>query len=572
MPEFDLVIRSGSVVDGTGRPARVADVAVRDGVVVDVGRVEGRGAREIDAGGAVVAPGFVDIHTHYDGQAVWDGRMQPSSWHGVTTVVMGNCGVGFAPVAPGNRQMLIELMEGVEDIPGTALYEGLTWEWETFEEYLGVLERRPRDLDIAAQVPHAALRFEAMGKRAAAMEAATGDEIATMARLAAAAIRCGALGFTTSRTINHKSVAGTLTPVYGSQGDELTAIASAVGQTGTGVLQLITDFDDVDEDFALMRRMVAASGRPLTVSLVQFGNRPRLYSAVLERLARANEDGYPIRAQVAARSMGMLLGLQCTLHPFVANRVWRPISHLPVAEQAARMADPGMKAEILRAQTDEKLRNVPGGLRIHRYEIMYEFDDVPNYEPAPEDSIAARAAREGRTPEDLSYDILTKDGGRSLMSQPFTNYADGNLDAVHEMLVHDHTLPGLSDGGAHVASMCDGSFPTTLLQLWTRDRDHDRLDLPFVIRRQCRETAAAVGLLDRGLLASGYKADINIIDMENLRLRNPTVRYDLPAGGRRLLQRADGYLHTFVSGVETYANGEETGELPGRLVKGAQKR
>ncbi|ONH31660.1 N-acyl-D-amino-acid deacylase family protein [Pseudofrankia asymbiotica] len=572
MPAFDLVIRSGTVVDGTGNAARVADVAVRDGVVVDVGRVEGRGAREIDADGAVVAPGFVDVHTHYDGQAVWDGRMQPSSWHGVTTVVMGNCGVGFAPVAPENRQMLIELMEGVEDIPGTALHEGLNWEWETFEEYLRTLERRPRDLDVAAQVPHAALRFAAMGERAAARQAATGDEVAVMARLAAEAIRSGALGFTTSRTINHKSVAGTLTPVYGSQGDELTAIAAAVGRTGTGVLQLITDFDDVDEDFALMRRMVAASGRPLTVSLVQFGSRPRLYSVVLEHLARANEDGYAIRAQVAARSMGMLLGLQCTLHPFVTNRVWRSISHLPVAEQAARMADPGLKAEILRAQTDEKLQNVPGGLRIDRYDIMYEFDEVPDYEPAREDSIAARAARAGRTPEDLSYDLLIKDSGRSMIFQPFTNYADGNLDAVREMLAHDHTLPGLSDGGAHVASICDGSFPTTLLQLWTRDRDRDRLDLPFVIRRQCRETAVAVGLEDRGLLASGYKADINIIDMDNLRLLNPTVRYDLPAGGRRLLQRAEGYLHTFVSGVETYTDGEETGELPGRLVRGAQRR
>jgi N-acyl-D-aspartate/D-glutamate deacylase len=568
----DLVVRGGTVVDGTGGAPRRADVAVRDGVVVEVGRVDRRGAREIDADGAVVAPGFVDVHTHYDGQAVWDSHLQPSSWHGVTTVVMGNCGVGFAPVAPVHRQMLIELMEGVEDIPGTALHEGLRWEWESFGEYLDTLERRPRDIDIAAQVPHAALRFDAMGERAAAFGAATDAEIEKMARLAKEAIIAGALGFTTSRTINHKSKSGTLTPVYGSQGNELTAIAAAVGETSTGVLQLITDFDDLDEDFDLMRRMVAVSGRPLTVSLVQFGGRPRLYREVLARITRANADGHPIRAQVAARSMGMLLGLQCTLNPFVTNPVWKSIAHLPVAGQAARMADPEMRTAILAAQTDEKLPNVAGGLRTDRYDIMYEFTEFPDYEPPPEDSIAARAAREGRIPEDVAYDILIQDDGRRLIYQPFTNYADGNLDAVREMLAHQCTIPGLSDGGAHVASICDGSFPTTLLQLWTRDRDYARLDLPFVVRRQSRETALAVGLKDRGLLRPGYKADLNVIDLDNLRLHSPMVSYDLPAGGRRFLQRADGYRHTIVSGVETYADGQETGELPGRLVRGPTSR
>jgi N-acyl-D-aspartate/D-glutamate deacylase len=571
MSEYDLVVRAGTVADGSGSDLFRADVAVIGGRIAEVGDVRGSGAREIDADGALVTPGFVDIHTHYDGQAVWDSRMQPSSWHGVTTAVMGNCGVGFAPVAPGHRELLIELMEGVEDIPGTALHEGLGWEWESFGEYLGMLERRPRDIDIAAQVPHAALRFAAMGERAAAFEAATDAEIGEMARLAKEAIQAGALGFTTSRTVNHKSKSGTLTPVYGVHRRELTAIAAAVGETNTGVLQLITDFDDLDEDFALMRQMVAVSGRPLTVSLVQFNGRPRLYREVLARIAQANAEGHPIKAQVAARSMGIMLGLQCMLHPFITNPVWRSLSHLSVAEQAARMADPGTRAAILAAQTAEKLRNVPGGLRTDLYGAMYELSEVPDYEPRPGDSIAARSERAGRTPEDFVYDILIGDDGRGLIFQPFTNYADGNLDAVREMLTHEFTIPGLSDGGAHVASICDGSFPTTLVQLWTRDRDRDRLSLPFVVRRQCRETALAVGLRDRGLLKADYKADLNVIDLDNLRLHCPVISYDLPAGGRRFLQRAEGYRHTIVSGVETYADGQQTGELPGRLVRGTQE-
>jgi N-acyl-D-aspartate/D-glutamate deacylase len=572
MPEFDLVVRSGTVVDGSGSEPRTADVAVTDGVIVEVGRVGGRGRREIDANGAVVAPGFVDIHTHYDGQAVWDSRLQPSSWHGVTTVVMGNCGVGFAPVTPGHRNMLIELMEGVEDIPGTALHEGLSWEWETFGEYLDVLERRPRDLDVATQVPHAALRFEAMGSRAAALEPATEDEIAHMARLAADAIGAGAVGFTTSRSINHKTKSGTVTPVYGTETRELTEIAAAVGRTGAGVLQLITDYPDLDDDFALLRAMSAASGRPLSVSLVQFNDRPELYRAVLDRIVAANRDGCNIRAQVAARSMGMLLGLQCTLHPFITNPVWRSLSHLPVSEQAARMATPEIKAAVIAAQTDEKLPNIAGGMRFDRLDILYELADEPNYEPTAQDTIQARAKRAGVPALEFVYDLTVRNQGRTIFYQPFTNYAYGSLDAVHEMLTHPYTIPGLGDGGAHVGAICDGSFTTTLLQHWVRDRDHDRLELPFVVQRQSRDTARAVGLLDRGELAPGFKADLNVIDMDALALRSPTVSFDLPAGGRRFLQRAEGYRHTIVSGVETYTDGEATDSLPGRIIRGARDR
>jgi N-acyl-D-aspartate/D-glutamate deacylase len=572
MPEFDLVVRSGTVVDGSGAEPRTADVAVADGVIVEVGQVGGRGRREIDADGAVVAPGFVDIHTHYDGQAVWDSRLQPSSWHGVTTVVMGNCGVGFAPVAPHHRDMLIELMEGVEDIPGTALHEGLSWEWETFREYLDVLERRPRDLDVATQVPHAALRFEAMGSRAAALEPATEDEIEHMARLASDAVEAGALGFTTSRSINHKTKSGTVTPVYGTETRELTEIAAAVGRTGTGVLQLITDYPDLDDDFALLRSMSAASGRPLSVSLVQFNDRPELYREVLDRIAAANRAGYHIRAQVAARSMGMLLGLQCTLHPFITNPVWRSLSHLPVSEQAARMAKPEVKAAVIAAQTDEKLPNIPGGMRFDRLHILYELADEPDYEPTARDTIQARAQRAGVPALEFVYDLMIRQEGRTIFYQPFTNYAHGSLDAVREMLTHPYTIPGLSDGGAHVGAICDGSFTTTLLQHWVRDRDHDRLDLPFVVQRQARDTARAVGLLDRGELAPGFKADLNVIDMDVLTLHSPTMSFDLPAGGRRFLQRAEGYRHTIVSGVETYQDGAATSSLPGRIVRGAQEK
>jgi N-acyl-D-aspartate/D-glutamate deacylase len=569
--EFDLVIRSGVVIDGTGAEGRQADVAVSAGTVVEVGPVQGRGHREIDADGAVVIPGFVDIHTHYDGQAVWDERLQPSSWHGVTTVVAGNCGVGFAPVRPENRQALIDLMEGVEDIPGTALHEGLSWDWESFAEYVQVLERRNRDVDLAVQVPHAALRFETMGERAVAKEPATDREISEMAALAQQAIRSGALGFTTSRTLLHRSRAGSVTPTYGAEKRELVAIVAAVGKMEAGVLQLVTDFDNVDEDFDIMRAMAEVSGRQVSVSLVQFHDRPGLYREILARLSTANEDGYHLIAQVAARGTGILYGLQCSLHPFVTNLVWRSLRHLSVEEQAARMQDPSVKTAMLAAQTRDKLSNQAGGLRTDRYGEIYELADPPDYEPAANQSLEARARAAGRDILEFVYDIVVADGGRRILYSPASNFADQNLDAVREMLVHPYTVPGLSDGGAHVGSICDGSFPTTLLQHWARDRSHDRIPLPSIVKLQTRDTARAVGLRDRGQLAPGYKADLNVVDFDTLRLHRPTVNFDLPAGGRRLLQRVDGYRHTVVSGIETYRNGEPTGDLPGRVIRGATK-
>jgi len=570
MADHQLVIRGGTVLDGTGAPARTADVAVRDGVVVEVGDVTGRGEREVDADGALVTPGFVDIHAHYDGQATWDHQLTPSSWQGVTTVVMGNCGVGFAPVHPSDRQRLIELMEGVEDIPGAALHEGLSWEWQTFGEYLDAVDRLPHDIDVAAQVPHGAVRLHVMGERGAQREAATADEIDRMAALAAEGVEAGALGFTTSRTINHRTSRGEPTPTLTAAADELVGIARGLGAIGKGVLQVVSDEMNTDDEFAMFRRMVTESGRPLSFSLVQDPRNPDGFRQVLERIEGARADGIAITAQVATRAVGLLFGLQCTLHPFMTNPVFAEIEDLPVPEQARIMSDPGFKARVLEVATAEKVRDKIGGTLIGRFGFMFELGDPPVYEPDPDDSIERRAARAGRPVEDFVYDLLIADEGRTLLYMPALNFAGGTLDSVGEMLAHPYTVPGLSDGGAHVGTICDGSFPTTLLTHWGRDRERGRLDLPFLVQRHCRDTARTVGLLDRGVLAPGYRADVNVIDFGRLAARRPEVRYDLPAGGRRLLQRAEGYVHTFVVGQETYADGEATGALPGRLVRGAQ--
>ncbi len=563
MAEFDLVIRGGTVADGSGAATRTADVAVSGGVIRAVGTVPGRGRREVDAAGAVVAPGFVDIHTHYDGQATWDDRMQPSAWHGVTTAVMGNCGVGFAPARPADRGRLIEVMEGVEDIPGTALHEGLTWDWESFPDYLDVLGRRRFDIDLAAQVPHTALRVFVMGDRAVADEQCTAEEAGQMAALAADAVRAGAVGFSTSRLSSHKTRAGEHVPSYGAAGAELVAIARAVGETGAGVLQLVSDSPQ-DVNFDLMADLVRASGRPLS-----FSSGPgRAPQATLDRLTACNQAGLPMLAQIPARPIGVLLGLQNTLNPFMLNPVWQQVAGLPAAAQAARMADPQFRAEVLAAQNEDVPASLIGGQLIHRYDVMFELTDPPDYEPSLENSVAALAGRQGRTPADVVYDILIRDAGTGMAYVVLGGYPDGSLDATGRMLRHEYTVPGLSDGGAHVGTICDGSFPTTLLAHWARDRHGEQLGLPFVVQRQCRDTARAVGLFDRGELAPGFKADINVIDMERLLPHRPEMRYDLPGGGRRLVQRATGYEHTFVSGVETYAGGEPTGDLPGRLVRG----
>ena len=566
MASYDLIIRGGTVVDGTGAPSRTADVAVAGGRIVEVGEVDaaaGSGARVVDADGALVMPGFVDIHTHYDGLATWDDRLLPSAWHGVTTVVMGNCGVGFAPCRPGDRQRLIELMEGVEDIPGTALHEGLPWTWESFAEYLDHLGARHYDIDLAAQVPHGAVRLYVMGERGAEREAATADEITEMGRVVRDAVAAGALGFTTSRTMNHRTSRGEPTPTLTAAEDELVGIATGMASAG-GVLEVVSDFRDIDVEFAVMRHMVESSGRPLTISVAAEEHRAH-WGALRDHIAAAAEDGLPIKGQVATRAIGLLLGLQATLNPFGGLPAYREIAARPLAERVRAMSDPAFRARIL-AELAER-----GGGLIGRFDRMFQLGDPPDYEPDASTSVAARAAREGRDPAELAYDLLLGDDGREFLYFPLFNWIDGSLDAVGRMLRDEHLLPGLADGGAHVGTICDASFPTTLLTHWARDRD-DGLPVEWVVRRQCRDTALAVGLQDRGVLAPGYKADVVVVDFDRLRLRPPVMAFDLPAGGKRLLQQADGYLHTFVNGTETYANGEPTGALPGRLVRGPQPR
>lgn len=561
MAQHDMIIRGGSVLDGTGSPARTADVAVTDGIVTAVGRADGSATQELDADGLLVTPGLVDIHVHYDGQATWDTRLIPSAWHGVTTVVAGNCGVGFAPVRPSDHDRLIQLMEGVEDIPGAALHEGLPWTWQSFPEFLDALDGRPYDVDIATHVPHGALRLHVMGERGAQREMATPDDVEAMAALAQEAVAAGAIGFSTSRTRNHRSSNGELTPTLTADADELLGIARAVGATGTGVLQVVSDFDDVDAEFGLFRAMAEASGRPLSFSLA--GVVEANWRRQLELLEQANADGVTMRGQAAARAIGILLGLQCTLNPLLTNPVWQEISTLPVPEQARTMADPGFKLRVLDASL------AAGRGPLSGYDRMYELGDPPDYEPDPSTSVAARAARDGRDPLDLVYDLMISDDGGTFFYVPIINWFDGKLDAVGEMLAHEHTVPGLSDGGAHVGTICDASFPTTLLSYWGRDREAGRLDLAYLVRQHTKDTAETVGLLDRGVLAPGYRADVNLIDFEALRPRRPEMRRDLPAGGKRLLQRADGYVATIVRGEVTYRDGEPTDALPGRLLRGA---
>ena len=569
MAEFDLVVRGGSLIDGTGEAARTADVAVREGTIVEVGRVHGTTSREIDADGALVIPGIVDIHAHYDGQATWDERLQPSSWHGVTTVVMGNCGVGFAPVHDADHGRLVELMEGVEDIPGAALHEGLSWDWNTFAEFLDAVDALPHDIDVAAQVPHGALRLHVMGERGADHEDATPADIAAMADLVRDGIEAGGLGFTTSRTRNHRTSTGAYTPTLTAAPAELIGIAEGVGAAGTGVLQVVSDFLDVDDEFATLRAMVDRSGRPMSISVARNPLVPDAFRSILDHITAANDDGLEMTGQVAPRAVGLILGLECTLNPFMTNPVYRALADRPLPARVAALRDPDVRARLLEAAA-ERSRQRLGQSLVGKFELLFEMGDEPDYEPLPADSIAARADRLRVTPEELALDAMLAGDGHGLLYLPFLNYVDGNLDGCHEMLTHPHTVPGLGDGGAHVGTICDGSFPTTLLQYWGRDRARDRIDLPFLVQRHCRDTARTVGLLDRGVVAPGFRADVNVLDFDNLRLHKPEIVHDRPAGGRRFLQRADGWEHTIVAGLETYRGGEPTGELPGRLVRGAR--
>lgn len=569
MAKHDLVIRGGFVVDGSGTPGRDADLAINDGRIVEVGDVSDAGVEEIDAKGKLITPGFVDIHTHYDGQVTWGDALSPSSNHGVTTAIMGNCGVGFAPVRTSDHDRLIRLMEGVEDIPFPVLAEGLPWNWESFPDYLDSLEDRAFDIDFGAQLPHAALRVYVMGDRGANREDATDADIAAMSALAKAAVEAGALGFSTSRTLNHRTSDGQPTPTLTASEKELTGIAMALGEAGKGVLQFVSDFNDPQKEAAMLRRLVEKSGRPLSVSLAQADVAPDGWKHLLAEIEAAAASGLDMRAQVGPRPVGVLLGLELTLNPFSGHPIYQSISQEPFEARVQMLRDPAFRQRLLDDEPDADNPFVKSILR--NFGKMFVLSDPPDYEPSEDKTVAAIARARGTSPEAVVLDLMMADEGRGMIYLPFLNYADGSLDPVRTMLESPASLPGLSDGGAHVGMICDGSFPTTLLTHWTRDRTRgEKLPLEFLIKRQCRDTAAWVGLKDRGVLQPGYRADLNVIDYDGLRLHTPHIVRDLPAGGRRLMQHADGYDATVVAGQVIQRHGEATGAKPGRLVRGAQ--
>jgi len=567
MAAFDLVVRGGTVVDGTGSPPREADVGIIGNKIAAMGAIPSAGAQEIDAKGKLVTPGFVDIHTHYDAQAVWDSHMAPSSWHGVTTAVMGNCGVGFAPCKPADRERLIELMEGVEDIPGAVMHEGLKWEWESFGEYLDALDRRQRDIDICALLPHAAVRVFVMGDRAINLENANQSDIAHMRQIAKDAMQAGAFGFSTSRSLSHKTLKGNPTPTLRAQEEELRGIALGMKDAGSGMLEMVSEWaPDHNAEFAMLRRVIEACGRPAVFTLTQRHSRPEVWRDLIRHADKAASDGLPIRPVVAPRAIGVLLGLAGSQNPFSGCPTYKQIAHLPVAERARRMADPAVRTKIL-SEDPRKDSTFP---LFHRlaFDFMFRFGNPPNYQPKKEESIAAIAARENRPPQEVAYDILIEDDGANFIYTPLGNYAYGDLSMPETVLDNRNTIMGLGDGGAHVAFILDAGYQTWLLSHWGRDQK--RWDVAELIRRLTSDTAGAAGLHDRGILRAGLKADVNIIDWEKLGSGAPYVVNDLPAGGKRLLQKVTGYDATIVSGEVTFREGEATGTLPGKLVRGPQ--
>ncbi|MBX6373545.1 MAG: amidohydrolase family protein [Acetobacteraceae bacterium] len=564
------VIRGGTIVDGTGRPAFTGDVALDGDRIVQVGGKAGPGRREINADGLLVTPGWVDVHTHYDGQATWDPELSPSSWHGVTTVLFGNCGVGFAPVRREHREELVRLMEGVEEIPGIVLAEGLKWNWESFPDYLDALAAIPRAIDVGAQVPHHPLRVYVMGERAIRREKATAEDIAEMSRLTEQALRAGAFGFTTSRTNSHKTPDGEMVPGRYSEVEELLGIGRALGRVGHGAFGMNSDFDIEIEELEWLTRLGKETGRPVWFLLTDRPTDTERWQRLLEGVRRARAEGAMVTAQVAGRPVGVLLGADTALNPFSIRPSYQALLKLPIEERMKRLRDPAVRAQVLSEAPSEELVSRLSQFRQHitrRWHRMFILGDPPDYEPRASESIAAIAEREGRTPDEVAYDYLAGGADRFLFF-PVTGYNVDNHDVIHEMLTNEATLLGLSDGGAHCSSIIDASMPSFMLTHWTRDRSRGpRLPLEFVVKRQTSEPAAFYGLNDRGVLAPGKKADVNILDYAGLRLHAPEVRYDLPAGGRRLVQRVDGYKATFASGVPIFEDGEFTGALPGKLVR-----
>ncbi len=569
----DLVIRGGTVVDGTGAPKRRADIAIDGDRITAVGEAVGEGRREIDATGKLVTPGWVDIHTHYDGQVTWDPHLTPSGWNGVTTLVMGNCGVGFAPVKPGEEEFLIQLMEGVEDIPGTALSEGIEWKWESFPEYLDALEKMPRSVDVGAQIPHGAVRAYVMGERGAKNEKATDEDIEQMAAIVKEGLEAGALGFSTSRTILHRAKDGEVVPGTYAEDAEVLGIGRMLGEVGHGVFEVASDLAPEGDELAWMKRLGKETGRPVAFACLQSPADPEQYKRLLKEVDADMADGGRLTPQVAQRPAGLLLGWETTAHPFMFSAAWGQLALLSPDERRAKLAEPETRKAVLEGMPDLSNSPLPGPalMIVNGFSMMFPLGDPPDYEPGPEKSLQAIAEREGLDPRELAYDIMMERDGRGLIYLPLLGYAHGSLDSIGEMMQHPRAVFGLSDGGAHCGLICDASMPTFLLTHWVRDRARgEKLPLEMVVESQTKRTAELYGMADRGVLAPGMKADLNVIDFEALHIHAPEMIYDLPAEGRRFVQKIDGYDYTVQSGEVTYEGGEPTGVLPGKLVRGPQ--
>ena len=564
---YDLIIKNGTVYDGTGDKPFVADIAIKGRKIEAIGELEEVSKQTINAEGKIVAPGFVDIHTHYDGQVTWDPYLRPSTYHGVTTVVMGNCGVGFSPCKPEERDWLISLMEGVEDIPGTALHEGINWQWESFPEYLDILENKPLAIDVGTQIPHGAVRAYVMGTRGINREEATQEEIDRMSQLVKEAIQAGAFGFSTSRTEKHRDSSGALTPSITAHKNELVSIANSIGELNSGVLQGISDFYDFESEFDIFKEMSQSSGRPISITVEQMDQRPDWWHQLLDGIEAAQNKGINMYGQVPPRATGINMGLEVTLNPFTFYPSFYDLSKKSLEEKVATMRDPKFKKKLL-SEKPVSIGNPLVEEITQSFNKMFRLGDPANYEPDPDSSFKAIAKKQNISPQEVAYDCLLEKEGKALIYHPLFNYLPGNLDFVEKMLNHPYSISGLGDAGAHCGAISDASFPTTLIQHWGRDRTRGKkIPLEKLISMQTLETSRLLGISDRGVLKEGYKADINVIDFDNLTLHEPEVLHDLPAGGRRLVQKASGYEYTIVSGQIAFENGEATGALNGRLIR-----
>lgn len=569
----DLVIRGGNVIDGTGEPAQKMDVAVDAGVITAVGQQIGAGHEEIDATGLMVTPGWVDIHAHYDGQVTWDPYLTPAGWNGVTTVVFGNCGVGFAPVRPDQHDFLIQLMEGVEDIPGSALAEGIDWQWETFPEYLDALDAESYVIDFGTQVPHGPVRTYVMGEDGANDQGATAEQIDEMARIVKEGLAAGALGFSTSRTKLHRAKSGDPVPGTHAAREELLGIGKVLGEVGHGVFQMASDYTPEDYELGWMKQLSRETGRRVLYSVVQSSGDPDQWRRLLKASEVAAAEGSLISPQIAPRPVGLLLGFESSVHPFMLHEGFQPLRNLSPEDRRKSLLDPKIREAILSNPPDYSRLDGVLAMIMSGFDQMYALGQIPDYEPAPEQSVAVIAEQRGCSPQEVLYDVLVSESIDDLIYLPMLGYSDHNLDATAELMRHPNSIYGLADGGAHCGVVSDASIPTFLLTHWARDRKRgDRIPIEELVHNQTSRTAQCYGLEDRGVIAPGMKADINVIDFEALKIHAPRIAYDLPASGKRYLQDITGYRATICSGQVIYRDGAATGALPGRLIRGPQSK